>query len=77
MPNHVHLIAIPRSADGLRRAFGEVHRRYTRMVNVREGRREHLWQGRFASSNPEAAETWAQTKVGWLIGIHKVSSPPC
>jgi putative transposase len=49
MPNHVHLIAVPRSADGLRRAIGEVHRRYTRMVNLREGWRGHLWQGRFAS----------------------------
>src|SRR6516225_1367121 len=49
MPNHVHLIAIPQSADGLRHAIGEVHRRYTRMVNFREGWRGHLWQGRFAS----------------------------
>ena len=49
MPNHVHLIAVPHSADGLRRAIGEVHRRYTRMVNFREGWRGHLWQGRFAS----------------------------
>ena len=40
MPNHVHLIAVPHSADGLRRAIGEVHRRYTRMVNFREG-----WRG--------------------------------
>jgi putative transposase len=49
MPNHVHLIAVPESADGLARAIGEVHRRYTRMVNLREGWRGHLWQGRFAS----------------------------
>ncbi len=49
MPNHVHLIAVPDSADGLARAIGEVHRRYTRMVNLREGWRGHLWQGRFAS----------------------------
>jgi putative transposase len=49
MPNHVHLIAVPHSADGLRRAIGEVHRRYTRRVNSREGWRGHLWQGRFAS----------------------------
>ena len=27
----------------------QVHRRYTRMVNFREGWRGHLWQGRFAS----------------------------
>ena len=49
MPNHVHLIAVPQSADGLRRAIGEVHLRYTRMVSFREGWRGHLWQGRFAS----------------------------
>ena len=49
MPDHVHLIAVPQAADGLRRAIGEVHRRYTRMVNLREGWRGHLWQGRFAS----------------------------
>jgi putative transposase len=49
MPNHVHLIAVPQSAGGLRRAIGEVHRRYIRMVNFREGWRGHLWQGRFAS----------------------------
>ena len=49
MPNHVHLLAVPQSPDGLRLAIGEVHRRYTRMVNFREGWRGHLWQGRFAS----------------------------
>jgi putative transposase len=49
MPNHVHLIAVPEAADGLRRAIGEVHRRFTRMVNFREGWRGHLWQGRFSS----------------------------
>ena len=49
MPNHVHLIAVPTSEDGLRRAIGEAHRRYTRRVNFREKWRGHLWQGRFAS----------------------------
>jgi putative transposase len=49
MPNHVHLIAVPESEAGLRRAIGEAHRRYTRRVNFRLGWRGHLWQGRFAS----------------------------
>ncbi len=49
MPNHVHLIAVPQTREGLRRAIGEAHRRYTRMVNFRERWRGHLWQGRFAS----------------------------
>ena len=37
------------SADGLRAAIGEAHRRYARHVNFREGWRGYLWQGRFAS----------------------------
>jgi putative transposase len=49
MPNHIHLIAVPESEDGLRLAIGEAHRRYTRRINFREGWRGHLWQGRFAS----------------------------
>jgi putative transposase len=49
MPNHVHLIALPESESGLRRAIGEAHRRYTRRINFRNGWRGHLWQGRFAS----------------------------
>jgi putative transposase len=49
LPKHVHLIAVPSSEGGLRRALGEAHGRYTRYVNFREGWRGHLWQGRFAS----------------------------
>ena len=49
MPNHVHLILVPKTEDGLRAALGEAHRRYTRMVNFRENWRGHLWQERFAS----------------------------
>jgi putative transposase len=49
MPNHVHLILMPRDTDGLRAALAEAHRRYTRFINEREGWRGHLWQERFAS----------------------------
>ena len=49
MPNHVHLIAVPETLDGLARAIGEAHRRYTRHINFREDWRGYLWQGRFAS----------------------------
>ena len=49
MPNHVHLIAVPKNQNSLAKAIGEAHRRYTRMVNFREGWRGHLWQGRFSS----------------------------
>jgi putative transposase len=49
MPNHVHLVVVPETSDGLARAIGEAHRRYTRLINFREGWRGYLWQGRFAS----------------------------
>ena len=49
MPNHVHLIAVPETDEGLRRGIGEAHRRYSRMINFRENWRGHLWQGRFSS----------------------------
>jgi putative transposase len=49
MPNHVHLIAVPRAEQSLRRAIGEAHRRYTRRINFRQKWRGYLWQGRFAS----------------------------
>ena len=49
MTNHIHLIAVPETEDGLRRAIGEAHRRYTKYINFQKGWRGHLWQGRFAS----------------------------
>jgi putative transposase len=56
VPNHVHLIAVPETKQGLRRAIGEAHGRCTRRINFREnGRgyfengRGYLWQGRSAS----------------------------
>ncbi len=49
MPNHVHIIATPKTKDGLRAAIAETHRRYTRIVNKRERWTGYLWQGRFAS----------------------------
>lgn len=49
MPNHTHLVLTPSHPDGLGRAIGEAHRRYTRSINFRKGWRGYLWQGRFAS----------------------------
>jgi len=50
MTNHVHFIAVPKAEQSLARAFGEAHRRYTRMKNFAEGVRGYLFQGRFSSS---------------------------
>ncbi len=55
MPNHVHLVAVPAEQKCLAGAIGEVHRRYTRRVNFREGWKGYLWQGRFASYPMDAS----------------------
>ena len=47
MPNHVHLILVPRDEDGLRRALAPVHRRYAGAIHARMKRTGHFWQGRF------------------------------
>lgn len=49
LPDHVHLMLAPPTPDTLRAALSETHRRYSRMVNFRQGWRGYLWQGRFAS----------------------------
>ena len=49
MPNHVHLIAVPRKKDSLAKVLKQVHAEYSRMINEREGWKGHLWQERFAS----------------------------
>ena len=49
MPNHVHLILCPSTPDGLGRALGEAHRRYTGVINARQRVTGHLFQSRFGS----------------------------
>jgi putative transposase len=62
MDNHVHLILVPASEEGLRAMLGEAHRRYTRHVNFREGWRGHLFQGRFASYPMDDAHLMAAAR---------------
>jgi putative transposase len=50
MPNHVHLVLVPASEDGLARAVGEAHRRYAAFFNARARVTGHLFQGRFTSA---------------------------
>jgi REP element-mobilizing transposase RayT len=62
MPNHVHLVVVPMTADGLCRSLGEAHRRHTRRINFRENWRGHLWQGRFALYVMDEAYLMAATR---------------
>lgn len=50
MPNHVHLILCPDTAEGMGVAIGAAHRRWANFVNARGRWRGHLFDGRFASA---------------------------
>jgi len=49
MDNHVHLLLVPASEDGLRAPLASVHTAYSQHVNRAQGLSGHLFQGRFAS----------------------------
>ena len=59
MPNHDHVVAVPRDEDALGRTFRDVHRRYTGFVNTRMRVTGHLWQGRFSSVAMDEAHLFA------------------
>ncbi|MEE8304914.1 MAG: transposase [Candidatus Tectomicrobia bacterium] len=69
MPHHVHLIATPGAAEGCSRVMGEAHRRYPRRINLRQGWRGDVWQGRFASWPLEARSLLAASRY---IELHPV-----
>lgn len=62
LPNHVHMIVVPKVAASLSRAVGEAHRRYTTVINRREGWTGSLWQGRFASFAMAEPHLYAATR---------------
>ncbi|RYF21297.1 MAG: transposase [Comamonadaceae bacterium] len=50
MPNHLHLLATPQTADGLPLTMQAVGRSYVRYFNNRHGRSGTLWEGRYRST---------------------------
>ncbi len=61
MDNHVHLVVVPQNKESFR-AVAETNRRYTQMINLREGWRGYLWQGRFASFVMDEAYCYATVR---------------
>ena len=59
MPNHVHMIAVPKDTNGLARLFGTAHHRYAKRVNAMHDWRGHLWQERFYSVVMDESHTLA------------------
>lgn len=70
MTNHVHLIMVPSTEDGLRASLSEAHRRYTRHINQREQCRGHLWQERFHSFPMDEQYLLAAVRYVELNPVH-------
>lgn len=59
MTNHIHLVAIPQTQDGLWRALGPLQTRYAQALNRLYGWSGHIWQGRYFSSPLDELHMWA------------------
>ncbi len=59
MTNHIHLILIPGTENGLQAVLKPLHMRYAQRLNREQGWKGHVWQGRFFSSPLDAAYLWA------------------
>lgn len=52
MTNHIHLVAVPTTDEGLHRMLKPLHMRYAQRINRARGWKGHLWQGRFFFITP-------------------------
>ena len=68
MPNHVHLICAPETEEGLSRAVGETHRRYSAVINARLRVTGHLFRSRFSSA--------VMDDHHWMMAARHVSLNP-
>jgi len=50
MSNHVHLLAVPQTAESLAHCIGRTNLTYTQLVNRKYKRNGRLWQNRFFST---------------------------
>ena len=58
MSNHVHLIAVPRTAEALAQTLKHTHGRYASYWNAQNSSSGHVWQGRFYSCPLDETHLW-------------------
>ena len=77
MPNHVHLILTPQTPEGLGRALGKTHRRYSAYINARLRVTGHLFQSRFGSVAMDEDHLMAAARYVALnpVRAHLVARP--
>jgi putative transposase len=58
MPNHVHLIGVPRRPGSMARALGRTHAEYAQYFNLIRQSCGHVWQARYFSCPLDGAHLW-------------------
>ena len=66
MSNHVHLIVIPSTADGLAQALKQTHGRYATYWNTVYRASGHVWQGRYYSCPLDEPHLWEALRYAEL-----------
>lgn len=59
MTNHIHLVAVPSTEEGLQRVLRPLHTRFAQRINRENGWKGHIWQGRYFASALDDAYMWA------------------
>ncbi len=68
MDNHIHLILVPRVADGLRAPLASTHTNFAQWINRKYEVSGHLFQGRFAS--------YAMDDAHCMVAIRYIETNP-
>jgi len=59
MSNHIHLVAVPATEDGLQSVLKPLHMRYAQRFNRQRRIKGHVWQGRYFSAPLDENYLWA------------------
>ncbi|MBZ5720702.1 MAG: transposase [Acidobacteriia bacterium] len=66
MSNHVHLIAVPATAEALAQTLKHAHGRFASYWNARQSATGHVWQGRFYSCPLDRTHLWTALRYAEL-----------
>jgi putative transposase len=69
MSKHIHLVVVPRKAEGLAKALKQTHGRYASYWNAVHGSSGHVWQGRYYSCPLDQAHLWEALRYAELNPI--------
>jgi putative transposase len=58
MSNHVHLLAVPQTAESLKRTLGQTHHDYARYRSAQRAMCGHFWQSRYYSCPVDEPGIW-------------------